>query len=56
MYVNMDMSAYDIGKALGISHSTVLYRIRKAGVEPRSRREQGLMAWRKRCLARSATE
>lgn len=49
MYVNMDMSAYDIGKALGISHSTVMYRLHRAGVKPRSRREQGLMAWRKRC-------
>jgi DNA-directed RNA polymerase specialized sigma24 family protein len=56
MYVNMKMSAYDIGKALGISHSTVMYRLRRAGVKSRSRREQGLMAWRKRCLARSATE
>jgi predicted DNA-binding protein YlxM (UPF0122 family) len=53
LYVNMDMSAHEVGQTLGIATSTVMYRLRKAGVHVRTRREQGLLAWRKRCLARS---
>ena len=56
LYVNMDMSAYEVAEVLGISHSTVMYRLRKAGAHIRTPREQGLLAWRKRCLAASATE
>jgi DNA-directed RNA polymerase specialized sigma24 family protein len=48
LYVDLDMSAYEVGQALGISHSTVMYRLRKAGIKPRDRREQGLLAWRNR--------
>jgi DNA-directed RNA polymerase specialized sigma24 family protein len=56
LYVNMDLSAHEVGQTLGLATSTVMYRLRKAGVHVRTRREQGLLAWRKRCLAHSATE
>lgn len=48
LYRDLAMSANDVGKALGISHSTVIYRVRKAGVHVRTRRERGLLTWEKR--------
>jgi DNA-directed RNA polymerase specialized sigma24 family protein len=42
MYVNMEMSAGRISEALGISTSTVMYRIHKAGVARTLEQQQEL--------------
>jgi DNA-directed RNA polymerase specialized sigma24 family protein len=48
MYVEQEMSSTEISKALGICNSTVMWRLRRAGVEIRSNSEQQKLAWKKR--------
>ena len=48
MYVEQELSSNEIAKVLGISHSTVMWRLHRAGTKIRSNSEQQKLAWKKR--------
>lgn len=48
MYEQREMSCNEIARELGISHSTVMWRLRRAGVPIRDNSEQQKLAWKKR--------
>lgn len=48
MYVEQELSCNEIAKILNISHSTVMWRLSRAGTKIRNNSEQQKLAWKKR--------